>query len=170
MESWSSVRVRVRRSRRPAVLSPLPNYYLVIFLSECSVNALHRNTAKRSGWFIIAIKKFRIMGALNLAKQHNSKYRVYRLSSVTIGEGKEEEEIFLHISLRRQKSRRVDPTTTALPLNSLVSGNEGTAAKTSRLHGSERASRSRDHYYEAERSVPMPIQPHDFLPLQSANS
>ena len=31
-------------------VSPLPNYYLVIFLSECSVNALHRNTAKRSGW------------------------------------------------------------------------------------------------------------------------
>ena len=31
-------------------VTPLPNYYLVIFLSECSVNALHRNTANRGGW------------------------------------------------------------------------------------------------------------------------
>ena len=53
----SPSRITDRRERRKAkscgiyvAVAPLPNYYLVIFLSECSVNALHRNTANRSGW------------------------------------------------------------------------------------------------------------------------
>ena len=43
-------RRKVVESTSPSPSPSLPNYYLVIFLSECSVNALHRNTANRGGW------------------------------------------------------------------------------------------------------------------------
>ena len=74
VESWSSV-------------SPLPNYYLVIFLSECSVNALHRNTAKRSGWIAHHChQKFRIKNSRGYFTSLN--LNIVSTGFVAIGKGK----------------------------------------------------------------------------------
>ena len=142
-------------------VSPLPNYYLVIFLSECSVNALHRNTAKRSGWMAHHCHQ-KVSYHEGTSIHVTTPFQIPCMSSGSVAIGKRKKggrgrgNLSSHLSLSDDKKAvaSIPPPlhchSTPLHSTPLVSGDEGTAAKTSRMHACMCANRSRHHYYKAD--------------------
>ena len=110
--------------------SPLPNYYLVIFLSECSVNALRRNAAKRSGWMMALTAHH-----CNRTSSHETRQRDSVLCRVLWHRGNGRRRGGSgrgHLSSHLAHTKKKTSTTVALLLLGarLVRGNQGTADKT----------------------------------------
>ena len=94
-------------------VTPLPNYYLVIFLSECSVNALHRNTANRSGWIdrpSLAIS-VSIMWTLHLTKTSGQLQRKRMRLRPKVHCAKQPQPLAVPSKGRRKRGRKEKPHT-----------------------------------------------------------